>query len=80
MARSLADWLNYIESLHPRDMELGLERVAQVACRLGLLPWQGRVVTVAGTNGKGSTVALLDHLARAGGWRKIGRASCRERV
>ena len=68
MATSLADWLSYIESLHPRDMELGLARVAQVARRLQLLPWAGRVVTVAGTNGKGSTVALLDHLARAGGW------------
>lgn len=69
MSTSLADWLGYIESLHPRDMELGLERVAAVARQLGLLPWQGRVVTVAGTNGKGSTVSLLDHLARASGWR-----------
>ncbi|MEY1661820.1 bifunctional folylpolyglutamate synthase/dihydrofolate synthase [Isoalcanivorax beigongshangi] len=69
MARSLAQWLAHIESLHPAEIELGLERLATVADRLALRPWPGPVITVAGTNGKGSTVTLLDTLARADGVR-----------
>ena len=48
-------------------MELGLERVSRVAERLALLPVSAPVITVAGTNGKGSTVALLEALAREQG-------------
>ncbi|MBD3896160.1 bifunctional tetrahydrofolate synthase/dihydrofolate synthase [Halomonas sp. ML-15] len=65
----LAGWLAYLERQHPLSIELGLERVAAVAERMGLFdaPVAGRLITVAGTNGKGSTVAVLDALARAHG-------------
>jgi dihydrofolate synthase/folylpolyglutamate synthase len=57
---SLAQWLARLETLHPNPVDLGLERVAGVANSLGLLPVAVPVVTVAGTNGKGSTVAVLE--------------------
>ena len=58
---SLADWLRWLESLSPREIDLGLGRVLEVTSRLGLdLP--ERIVHVAGTNGKGSTVAMLERL------------------
>lgn len=81
---SLSDWLNYLESLHPKEIDLGLERVYSVARRLNLLKdsemphrtvnniplgeFSGalniddphQVVTVAGTNGKGSCVATIE--------------------
>ncbi|MDN3554797.1 bifunctional tetrahydrofolate synthase/dihydrofolate synthase [Halomonas maura] len=65
----LEAWLARLEAAHPVDIDLGLERVAEVARRMGLLdaPVAGRVITVAGTNGKGSTVAMLEALARAHG-------------
>ncbi|MCH4563482.1 bifunctional folylpolyglutamate synthase/dihydrofolate synthase [Halomonas sp. EGI 63088] len=66
---SLDAWLARLEAAHPVGIDLGLERVAEVARRMGLLeaPIAGRVITVAGTNGKGSTVAMLEALARAHG-------------
>ncbi|MEO8444798.1 MAG: bifunctional folylpolyglutamate synthase/dihydrofolate synthase, partial [Gammaproteobacteria bacterium] len=65
---SVADWLRWQESLHARPIDLGLERVREVVVRLGLKPPAGRVITVAGTNGKGSTITLLnDCLLAAGG-------------
>ncbi len=57
---SLAGWLARLETLHPNPIDLGLERVASVARALDLLPVRAPVVTVAGTNGKGSTVAVLE--------------------
>lgn len=69
--RTLADWLAYIEGQHPRQIELGLDRVREVADRLGLGKPAREVITVAGTNGKGSTVAFIESIARAGEW-KIG--------
>lgn len=66
--RTLADWLTHCEQLHPRGMDLGLSRVASVWRRLGVrLP--GVTVVVAGTNGKGSSCALLEHIALAAGQR-----------
>ena len=59
---SLASWLARLETLHPNAIDLGLERVASVARALGLLPVEIPVVTIAGTNGKGSTVAVLESL------------------
>lgn len=59
MTRSLQDWLSYLEQLHPTAIDMGLERVAEVAKRLGLSRPARRVVTVTGTNGKGSTCAFL---------------------
>ncbi len=64
---ALESWLARLETLHPRAMELGLERVATVADALGLRPVNAPVITVAGTNGKGSTVAVLEALAAAAG-------------
>ncbi len=57
--RSLADWLRRLEALHPSEIELGLARVRAVAERLELLEPLARTVIVAGTNGKGSVVSLL---------------------
>ena len=63
----LAHWLQRLESFHPAAIELGLARVRQVALRLGCAALDCPVVTVAGTNGKGSTVAVLEQIAvRAG--------------
>lgn len=70
-AAGLDAWLAYIESRHPRSIELGLERVREVATRMALGRPAAQVVTVAGTNGKGSTVAFVEAIARAGGW-KVG--------
>lgn len=69
MPTTLDDWLRRLESAHPVDIDLGLERVAEVAHRMGLLdsPLAKRVITVAGTNGKGSTVAMLEAIAQAHG-------------
>ncbi len=70
-SRTLADWLAYIETRHPRAIEMGLERVGEVAARLGLERPGRQVVTVGGTNGKGSTVAFIEAIGRAHGW-KVG--------
>ncbi len=65
--RDLNDWLSYITTLHARVIDLGLTRLAAVTARL--MPLKSRVITVAGTNGKGSTVAFLEHIYRASGYR-----------
>jgi dihydrofolate synthase/folylpolyglutamate synthase len=70
--RSLAAWLEQQQRSHPSAIDLDLTRVRSVAQRLGLLPPAHRVVTVAGTNGKGSTVAFLDVLFRVAG-KRTGR-------
>lgn len=69
MSRSLSDWLAYIELQHPKTIALGLDRVREVAVRMGLGKPARRVVTVGGTNGKGSTVAFMEAIARAQGLR-----------
>ncbi len=61
------DWLNWLEGLHPQAIDLGLERVAQVARHMALLPVAQTVITVGGTNGKGSSVAMLDAILRQAG-------------
>jgi dihydrofolate synthase/folylpolyglutamate synthase len=66
---TLDDWLRWQETLHPARIELGLDRVGRVAERLELLDPRHPVVTVAGTNGKGSSVAMLDSVLRAAGYR-----------
>ncbi len=68
-ARGLPEWLHYQEQLHPRSIDLGLERVRQVADRMGLLPLPCRSVIVGGTNGKGSTSAMIAAIAQAHGLR-----------
>ena len=67
MSRSLEDWLALQETVHSTGIDLTLGRVREVAQRLGLLPPACRVITVAGTNGKGSTVAYLTALLRGAG-------------
>lgn len=66
--RTLGDWLAYLESLHPKTIELGLDRVRMVKQRLGLAPTFPAIV-VGGTNGKGSTCALLEAILSAAGYR-----------
>jgi len=72
--RDLAGWLAWQQQLHPRSIDLGLERVRRVAQRLDLLPLACRTAIVAGTNGKGSTTAFLAAICRAHGLR-TGRYS-----
>jgi dihydrofolate synthase/folylpolyglutamate synthase len=67
--RTLEEWLRWQDSLHPSSIDLGLERVSGVAKDLGLTPFECPVVTVGGTNGKGSCVALLEAMLVAGGYR-----------
>lgn len=66
---NLAQWLEHQQRIHPNDVELGLERIGQVAARLQLGRPGARVISVAGTNGKGSTVAFIEAIARAAGLR-----------
>ena len=69
MPHLLPDWLAYIERQHPKSIDMGLDRVREVATRMGLKRPARRVITVGGTNGKGSTVAFIEAIARAHGWR-----------
>ncbi|MFC5594550.1 bifunctional tetrahydrofolate synthase/dihydrofolate synthase [Lysobacter niastensis] len=71
MTRTLPDWLAYIERIHPKSIDMGLDRIREVAQRLGLKRPAKKVITVGGTNGKGSTVAFIESMARAAGW-KVG--------
>ncbi|MDM0043861.1 bifunctional tetrahydrofolate synthase/dihydrofolate synthase [Variovorax dokdonensis] len=66
--KSLSDWLAHCEQLHAKNIELGLERVRQVAQRLGLA-FACPVITVAGTNGKGSTCAMLESILQSAGYK-----------
>ncbi len=68
---TLADWLTFIERQHPATIDMGLERVRRVATAMGLQAPAPRTITVGGTNGKGSTVAFIEAIARATGW-KVG--------
>ena len=65
---TLAGWLAYLETLHPKSIALGLERVRDVAARLPLA-LDCPTITVGGTNGKGSTCAMLEAMLRAAGYR-----------
>lgn len=69
--RSLGEWLAYLEQLHPSAIDMGLERSQKVLARLALGKLAPRVVTVTGTNGKGSTCAFVASLLRAQGL-KVG--------
>jgi len=61
-------WLHWQETLHPSEIELGLDRVSEVARRMGVLGNQSKVITVAGTNGKGSSLSMLESIYRAAGY------------
>ncbi|MDH5355027.1 MAG: bifunctional tetrahydrofolate synthase/dihydrofolate synthase [Gammaproteobacteria bacterium] len=64
----LDDWLEWQLSLHSQAIELGLERVSAVASKLGIENIASTVITVAGTNGKGSTVASYETWLHAAGY------------
>ena len=64
----LSDWLAHCERLHPKNIDMGLERVREVAQRLGLR-FECPVITVAGTNGKGSTCAMLEAILGQAGFK-----------
>jgi dihydrofolate synthase / folylpolyglutamate synthase len=66
---TLADWLERIERLHPSNIDLGLERVQSVATAMGLKVPAPIVVTVGGTNGKGSCVTFLEAIFATAGLR-----------
>ncbi len=66
--KTLSDWLAHCERLHPKNIELGLDRVRTVARRMDLR-LACPVITVAGTNGKGSTCAMLESILGQAGYR-----------
>ena len=66
--RTLTEWLFYLEQLHPITIEMGLDRVDQVKDRLGLVP-DFPIITVGGTNGKGSTCAMMESILSCAGYR-----------
>ncbi|MGF6348276.1 bifunctional tetrahydrofolate synthase/dihydrofolate synthase [Variovorax sp. W2I14] len=65
---TLNDWLARAEQLHPKNIELGLDRAKEMAGRLGL-KFDCPVITVAGTNGKGSTCSMLESILTHAGYR-----------
>ena len=71
MPSTLPEWLAYIERQHPKSIDMGLARVREVARRMRLRKPARKVITVGGTNGKGSTVAFIEAIVRAAGW-KVG--------
>lgn len=66
--KTLRDWLDWCENKHQSSIDLGLDRIRVAATRLQLLSPSFPIITVAGTNGKGSTVAMLDAIVRAAGY------------
>ena len=65
---TLAEWLDHCERLHPKNIDMGLARSIEVKRRLGL-SFSVPVITVAGTNGKGSTCAMLEAIGLQAGYR-----------
>jgi dihydrofolate synthase/folylpolyglutamate synthase len=65
----LSEWLAWQEQLHPNTIDMGLERISSVHQRLGNKPPARTVITVGGTNGKGSCVAMLEAIYLKAGYR-----------
>lgn len=65
----LADWLSHIQKIHKREIEFGLERILPVATRLQVTHFPCPVITVSGSNGKGTTVGLLNEIYLRAGYR-----------
>jgi len=70
-ADNLTDWLTHLEKLHPNAIELGLTRITKVGESLNLIHFDAKVITVAGTNGKGTTCAYLERILIDSGF-KVG--------
>jgi dihydrofolate synthase/folylpolyglutamate synthase len=66
--RDLQSWLHWMETLHPAEIELGLDRIRQVYERMQLGSIANVLITVAGTNGKGSSVAILESIYHSAGY------------
>ena len=66
---TLEEWLHWLETLHPKKIDLSLERIKAVLATLELQPPPYRVITIGGTNGKGSCVALLESIYHEAGYR-----------
>ena len=66
--RDMNDWLDYINTLHYREIDLGLSRIKNLAKKLGLSTFSCPVITVAGTNGKGSVIKSLESIYLAAGY------------
>lgn len=69
MKKSLADWLSWQETLHLSEIDLGLDRIREVAKKLDLCSPTFPIITVGGTNGKGSSVALFESILKAQGYK-----------
>ncbi len=69
MNKTFVEWLDYLNSLYPREIDLGLERVASIAKKNSLEKFSCPVITVGGTNGKGSVVRFLESIYLAAGYR-----------
>ncbi|MGV3743288.1 MAG: bifunctional tetrahydrofolate synthase/dihydrofolate synthase [Burkholderiaceae bacterium] len=67
---TLSDWLTRLEAMHPKSIDMGLERVSQVKAAMGLA-FDCPIITVGGTNGKGSTCAMLESILLHAGY-KVG--------
>ncbi|MEE8328234.1 MAG: bifunctional folylpolyglutamate synthase/dihydrofolate synthase, partial [Nitrosomonadaceae bacterium] len=66
--RTLYEWLDYIERIHPKSIEMGLERVNQIKSNLNF-PLSFPIITVSGTNGKGSVCSILEAILSHAGYR-----------
>ena len=71
MPHSLKEWLGLLETRHPCEIELGLDRITKVGVALKLTRPALKVITVAGTNGKGSAIAIMEAILRHKG-RRVG--------
>jgi len=69
MKKTLADWLSWQETLHLSEIDLGLDRIREVAKNLGLLSPSFPIITIAGTNGKGSYVAFFESILKEQGYK-----------
>lgn len=70
LGATLGEWLDYLLAIHPTEIDMGLARVTEVAQRLRVKSLGDiLVVTVGGTNGKGSTCAMLENILRRAGYR-----------
>ena len=65
---NVSDWLSWLETLHPSEIELGLERINPIAQALEVKDFGCPVVVISGTNGKGSCLALLESISLAQGY------------
>ena len=66
---TLPEWLGWQQQLHSASIDMGLERCGQVADHMGLRPCPFKIITVAGTNGKGSCIAFMESMLLSAGYR-----------